>query len=88
MPLPVADDAPGVYGRPVAGVDRLATTTALVLCWHFHLLLGWFVILGVSAGIFGRFAPAVAHFHEDPFRYRHIVDRGAAADLTKGNVFW
>ena len=46
------------------------------------------LFLGISAGIFDRFAPAVTHFPEDPFGYRHIVDRSAAADLTKGDVFW
>ena len=46
------------------------------------------LFLGVSIGIFDRFAPAIAHFLENPFGYRHIVDRSAAADLTKGDVFW
>ena len=46
------------------------------------------LFLGISISIFGRFAPAIAHLEEDPFGYRHIVDRGTAADLTKGNVFW
>jgi len=46
------------------------------------------LFLGISIDIFGRFAPAIAHLEEDPFRYRHIVGRGAAADLTKGYMFW
>jgi len=46
------------------------------------------LFLGISIDIFDRFAPAVTHLEEDPFRYRHVMDRGAAADLTKGNVFW
>ena len=46
------------------------------------------LFLGISISIFGRFAPAVAHLEEDPLGYRHIVDRSAATDLTKGNVFW
>jgi len=45
------------------------------------------MFLGISIGIFDRFAPAVAHFHEDPLGYRHVMDGGAATDLTKGNVF-
>ena len=46
------------------------------------------LFLGVSIGIFDRFAPAVAHFPEDPFGYRHVMDRSAAAPITEGNVFW
>ena len=46
------------------------------------------LFLGVSIGIFDRFAPAVAHFHEDPFGYRHVMDGGTAALVTKGDVFW
>ena len=46
------------------------------------------LFLGVSAGIFDRFAPAVAHLEEDPFGYRHVMDRSAAAPITEGNVFW
>ena len=82
----MADDAPGMDGRTVAGVHGFATTTAYLWCWHFHLLLGWFMFLGISTGIFGRFAPAVAHLEEDPFGYRHVMGRGTAADVTKGNV--
>ena len=49
-----------------------------------HLFLG----IGIGIGIFGRFAPAVAHFPENPFGYRHVMDRSAAAPITEGNVFW
>ena len=50
------------------------------------------MFLGVSAGSFGRFAVAIGealtHLFKHPLGYRHIVDRGASADLTEGNVFW
>ena len=46
------------------------------------------LFLGVSIGIFDRFAPAVAHFPENPFGYRHVMGWGTATDVTKGNVFW
>ena len=46
------------------------------------------LFLGISAGSFDRFAPAIAHLEEDPFGYRHIVDRGAATLVTQGYVFW
>ena len=40
VPLPVADDAPGVYGRHVQRyIYDFATATADVRCWHFHLPL-------------------------------------------------
>ncbi len=48
------------------------------------------LFLGVSAGIFGRFAVAISealtHLFKHPLGYRHIVDWSAATDLTKGNV--
>ena len=40
MPLPVANYAPGMNRRTVAGVHGFATTTAYLWCWHFHLLPG------------------------------------------------
>ena len=73
-------------------LTRLCAYDAILCSWHFHLLLGWFMFLGVSAGSFGRFAVAIGealtHLFKHPFGYRHIVDRGAAADLTKGYMFW
>ena len=50
------------------------------------------MFLGISAGSFGRFAVAIGEaltqLFKHPFGYRHVMDRGAATDVTKGNVFW
>jgi hypothetical protein len=48
------------------------------------------LFLGISAGIFGSctvaIGEALTHLFKHPLGYRHIVDRGAATDVTKGNV--
>ena len=50
------------------------------------------LFLGISAGIFGSctvaIGEALTHLFKHPLGYRHIVDRGAAALVTQGNVFW
>ena len=79
--MPVADDAPGMNRRTVTGVHGFATATAYLWCWHFHLLPSRILdsigtssrdvnplFLGVSIGIFGRFAAAFAPEFIAPFR--------------------
>ena len=58
---------------------------AIVRAFYVAIYIRW------NMDIFGRFTvtigEALAYFFKHPFGYRHVMDGGAATDLTKGNVF-